>query len=154
MALTLYHETNYQGLLRQSEHMIEFYKTLIDNIKQNKIGYDVDWITRESKNLERILYDHYFTYAHFIKLRDVEDMWKSHTRIYAYITGEQTQTIYWEILIEDPKEGRCYAIQIPSSETSAHLSVADLIVITNKLAAKKFLKLYTHVNAAKTFNYP
>ena len=154
MALSLYHVTNYNGVVLNAEQMIKFYMGIIEQVKKNKINYHGDAISVEAEKLKIALYDHFFVYAQFLDLENMATVWKKHTDINAYITGDDNKTFYWELLINDPVKKRGYAIQIPCTETSSHLPIADLMLVVNKLAEEKFLKMYTHVNAIKIMNFP
>jgi len=134
--------------------MISFYMGIIEQVEKNKINYQGDGISVEADRLKRALYDHFFVYAQFLDLDNMATVWKKHTQINAFLVGDENKTFYWEILIDDIGKGRGHAIQIPSSETSSHIPYVDLVLIVNKLAEEKFLKLYTHVNAAKVMNFP
>lgn len=154
MALSVYHATNYNGVVLNAEQMVKFYMNIIDQVKKNKINYQGDGISVEAERLKRALYDHFFVYAQFLDLGHMATVWKKHTQINAFLVGEENKTFYWELLIDDIEKGRGHAIQIPCSETSSHLPASDLMLVVLKLAEEKFLKMYTHVNAAKVMNFP
>lgn len=149
MSIPAYHATNYQGVLMRAAHQIEFNKGIVEYIKRNKIQYSADGITIEARRLERILYEYFTLYARILKVTDPDAVWKKHTDLLAYKVAEPGCSFYWEILFTDPATAENYVIQLPATETSAHLPVAELTLVVEKLAEQKVLKLYTHVNTVR-----